>query len=83
MEEFTILRMGHQGDGIAAGPVFAPVTLPRERVTGKLDEKSAERISRRVQGNWNIRISAGVMQTGIHIEISGNSAFFKRHDYEF
>ena len=37
MEEFTILRMGHQGDGIAEGPVFVPVTLPGERVTGKLD----------------------------------------------
>ena len=37
MDEFTILRMGHQGDGIAAGPVFAPVTLPGERVTGRLD----------------------------------------------
>ena len=37
MEEFTIIRMGHQGDGIAAGPVFAPVTLPGERVTGRLD----------------------------------------------
>ncbi|MEX1233627.1 MAG: class I SAM-dependent RNA methyltransferase [Roseovarius sp.] len=32
-----IERLGHQGDGIAAGPVFAPMTLPGERVTGALD----------------------------------------------
>ncbi|SEK73913.1 23S rRNA m(5)U-1939 methyltransferase [Roseovarius nanhaiticus] len=32
-----IERLGHQGDGIAAGPVFAPMTLPGERVTGVLD----------------------------------------------
>ncbi len=34
MEEFLIDRLGHQGDGIAAGPVFAPRTLPGERVQG-------------------------------------------------
>lgn len=32
--EFTITRLGHQGDGIAEGPVFAPRTLPGEVVTG-------------------------------------------------
>ncbi|MEP2816057.1 MAG: RNA methyltransferase [Nitratireductor sp.] len=30
----TILRLGHQGDGIAHGPLFAPRTLPDEQVTG-------------------------------------------------
>lgn len=37
MTEHTILRLGHQGDGIAEGPVFAPLTLPGEVVTGTLD----------------------------------------------
>ncbi len=30
----TIERLGHQGDGVAAGPVFAPRTLPGEVVEG-------------------------------------------------
>ncbi|EDZ40926.1 MAG: class I SAM-dependent RNA methyltransferase [Rhodobacteraceae bacterium] len=34
MEEFLIERLGHQGDGVASGPVFAPRTLPGERVSG-------------------------------------------------
>lgn len=36
-ERFEILRVGHQGDGIADGPVFAPRTLPGEIVTGNVD----------------------------------------------
>nr|WP_170539698.1 class I SAM-dependent RNA methyltransferase [Ruegeria arenilitoris] len=36
-QEYTILRLGHQGDGIAEGPVYAPRTLPGERVSGALD----------------------------------------------
>ena len=36
MTEYVIERLGHQGDGIAAGPVFAPLTLPGETVTGEL-----------------------------------------------
>lgn len=36
-QEYTILRLGHQGDGIAEGPVYAPRTLPGERVSGVLD----------------------------------------------
>ena len=35
--EITIERLGHQGDGIAPGPVFAARTLPGETVTGELD----------------------------------------------
>ncbi|NVO55954.1 class I SAM-dependent RNA methyltransferase [Rhodobacteraceae bacterium B1Z28] len=35
-QHFTISRLGHQGDGIADGPVFAPRTLPGEVVTGTL-----------------------------------------------
>ncbi|WP_138935787.1 class I SAM-dependent RNA methyltransferase [Roseovarius arcticus] len=34
---YLIERLGHQGDGIAAGPVFAPMTLPGEQVTGTLN----------------------------------------------
>ncbi|KIC36317.1 class I SAM-dependent RNA methyltransferase [Leisingera sp. ANG-M7] len=30
----TISRLGHQGDGVADGPLFAPRTLPGELVTG-------------------------------------------------
>lgn len=37
MDEITITRLGHRGDGIADGPVFAPMTLPGEVVSGKLD----------------------------------------------
>ncbi len=37
MESYQIERLGHQGDGIAAGPVFAARTLPGETVTGSLD----------------------------------------------
>jgi 23S rRNA (uracil1939-C5)-methyltransferase len=33
----TIERLGHQGDGIAAGPVFAPMTLPGEEVEGDIE----------------------------------------------
>jgi 23S rRNA (uracil1939-C5)-methyltransferase len=34
MTEYRIIRLGHQGDGIAQGLVFAPMTLPGEVVTG-------------------------------------------------
>lgn len=37
MSEFEIIRLGHQGDGIAEGPVFAALTLPGETVSGVLD----------------------------------------------
>ena len=37
METFTIQRLGHHGDGIAEGPVFAPLTLPGEVVEGARD----------------------------------------------
>lgn len=36
MEELTIERLGHLGDGIAPGPVFVPGTLPGEVVTGDI-----------------------------------------------
>ncbi len=37
-----ILRLGHQGDGIADGPVFAPRTLPGETVRGRMDGTSLQ-----------------------------------------
>ena len=37
MTEFKITRLGHQGDGIADGPLFAPMTLPSEIVTATQD----------------------------------------------
>ncbi|MDG1432193.1 MAG: class I SAM-dependent RNA methyltransferase [Paracoccaceae bacterium] len=33
MEEFQIKRLGHLGEGIADGPVYAPLTLPGETIT--------------------------------------------------
>ncbi|MFK7868172.1 MAG: class I SAM-dependent RNA methyltransferase [Roseobacter sp.] len=38
MTEWTITRLGAQGDGIADGPVFAPRTLPGEIVSGALSD---------------------------------------------
>ncbi len=35
--EFTIDRLGHLGDGIAPGPVYAAQTLPGEVIEGELD----------------------------------------------
>lgn len=35
--DVEITRLGLQGDGVAEGPVFAPRTLPGERVSGVLD----------------------------------------------
>ena len=34
--EYTIERLGHRGDGIAAGPVYVPASLPGEVVSGDL-----------------------------------------------
>jgi len=37
MTTVTIERLGHHGDGIARGPIFAARTLPGETVEGDLD----------------------------------------------
>lgn len=37
MTEHVIERLGHQGDGIAVGPVFAPMALPGEVVSGVVE----------------------------------------------
>ncbi|MGB3244881.1 MAG: class I SAM-dependent RNA methyltransferase [Sulfitobacter sp.] len=34
MDQYKITHLGHHGDGIAEGPLFAPMTLPGEVVTG-------------------------------------------------
>ncbi|WP_163847976.1 class I SAM-dependent RNA methyltransferase [Pseudooceanicola aestuarii] len=36
MDTYQIESLGHHGDGIARGPVFAPMTLPGEVVSGTL-----------------------------------------------
>lgn len=36
MEQVTIDRLGHQGDGIAPGPVYVPGALPGELVEGEV-----------------------------------------------
>lgn len=41
-EIHRIERLGHLGDGIAAGPVFVPRTLPGEEVSGDLAEGRIE-----------------------------------------
>ncbi|MBY6003974.1 class I SAM-dependent RNA methyltransferase [Salipiger bermudensis] len=38
MEQVTIERLGHQGDGIAPGPVFVPGALPGEVVEGDIEK---------------------------------------------
>ncbi|WP_282078501.1 class I SAM-dependent RNA methyltransferase [Epibacterium ulvae] len=40
----TITRLGHQGDGIADGPLFAPRTLPGEVVSGLADGQNLNEI---------------------------------------
>lgn len=58
MQDFEIQRLGHHGDGIAegpSGPLYAPMTLPGERVSGtiagdrlegvKILEPSPERVA--------------------------------------
>ncbi len=36
MQRFLIERLGHQGDGIAEGPIYAPGTLPGEEIEGEV-----------------------------------------------
>ncbi|HTX51725.1 MAG TPA: RNA methyltransferase [Caulobacteraceae bacterium] len=42
MVELTVQRVGAQGDGAAAGPVFVPLTLPGERVRARVAGDRAE-----------------------------------------
>lgn len=42
LSELEIARIGAQGDGIAAGPVFVPLTLPGERVSARIEGDRAD-----------------------------------------
>lgn len=42
IRELTIERIGAQGDGLAAGPVFVPLTLPGEAVRARVERDRAE-----------------------------------------
>lgn len=42
MDTYIIRRLGHHGDGIAEGPLFAPMTLPGEVVSGRVDGQRLE-----------------------------------------
>jgi 23S rRNA (uracil1939-C5)-methyltransferase len=44
VRELTIERIGAQGDGVAAGPVYAGLTLPGEQVRARVTGERAERI---------------------------------------
>ncbi|MEL6418007.1 MAG: RsmD family RNA methyltransferase [Pseudomonadota bacterium] len=37
MTDYTIEKLGFQGDGVAAGPIYAPRTVPGDTVVGRLD----------------------------------------------
>ena len=37
MTDYTIEKLGFQGDGVAAGPIYAPRTVPGDRVVGRLE----------------------------------------------
>ena len=37
MPEYTVQRLGLHGDGIVPGPLFAPMTLPGEQISGEPD----------------------------------------------
>lgn len=56
MTSHDIIRLGHQGDGIAEGPVFAPLTLPGETVTGTLNGNRLEDI--RIENPSDQRVKA-------------------------
>lgn len=42
IEDIVVDHVGSQGDGVAPGPVFAPLTLPGERVRASVDGDRAE-----------------------------------------
>ena len=42
MQDFVIDSMGAKGDGVAAGPLYAPLTLPGERVRAERQGDRAE-----------------------------------------
>lgn len=42
--QVTIDRLGHQGDGIAEGPLYVPYTLPGEEVSGDVDGQTMRKV---------------------------------------
>lgn len=56
MTEYKIIRLGHQGDGIADGPLFAPMTLPGEVVTGTPEGDALKEV--RIQTPSSDRVAA-------------------------
>ncbi len=42
MRELKIDAVGGQGDGVAAGPAFVPLTLPGERITARMEGQRGE-----------------------------------------
>ena len=56
MTEYKIIRLGHQGDGIADGPLFAPMTLPGEIVTATQDGDALKDV--RIQAPSSDRVAA-------------------------
>ena len=56
MTEFKIIRLGHQGDGIADGPLFAPMTLPGEIVTATQEGDALKNV--RIQTPSSDRVAA-------------------------
>jgi len=56
MTTHTIIRLGHHGDGIADGPLYAAITLPGEVVTGVLDGQTLRDV--RIVTSSDDRVSA-------------------------
>lgn len=56
MTRFEIMHLGHQGDGVADGPVYAPMTVPGDVVTGDLSGDRLENI--RVDTPSPLRVKA-------------------------
>lgn len=55
MTEFQIQRLGHHGDGIADGPVFAARTLPGETVSGQLNGDRLEDVKILVPSDHRVK----------------------------
>ena len=74
MENYHIKRLGLMGDGIADGPVYAPLTLPDEIVTGDLDGQRLTNI--RIQTPSDHRVKAPCS----HFKSCGGCQLMHAHD---
>lgn len=74
METYQIKRLGLMGDGIADGPVYAPLTLPDETVTGDLDGQRLKNI--RIQTPSDHRVKAPCS----HFKSCGGCQLMHAHD---